>query len=145
MASTTEFTLCDDFFYEYFIIRQGYLLTQKREMVVFATEYAVTPIYVSQAKQITLYNDGGVFSFEAYDMGSTDCLVFRLIGTPTTDLGYCEDVAKSENEDVYDADGNLVEVKRTLTEEDIKLLGGVFYKINLKDPEPFILRKIVAN
>ena len=145
MASTTEFNVCDDFFYDYFIIRQGHLLTQRREMVVFATEYAVTPIYVSQAKQITLYTDGGVFSFEAYDMGSTDCLVFRLIGTPTTDLEYCEDVAKSKNEDVYDADGNLVESKRFLSEEDIKLLGGIFYKINLKDPEPFILRKIETN
>lgn len=145
MESTTEINVGDDFFYEYFIIRQGHMLTQKREMVVFATEYAVTPVYVSQAKQITLFNDGGVFSFEAYDMGSTDCLVFRLISTPTSDLDYCEEVAKSKNEDVYDADGNLVEAKRTLTEEDIKLLEGVFYKINLKDPEPFILRKIVTN
>ena len=145
MESITENSVGEGFFYDYFIIRQGHLLTQKREMVVFASEYAVTPIYVSQAKQITLFNDGGVFTFEAYDMGSSDCLVFRLMSTPTSDLDYCEDVVKSKNEDVYDADGNLVEPRRILTEEDIKLLGGVFYKINLKDPEPFILRKIVTN
>ena len=135
----------DDFFYDYFVIRQGHMLTQEREMVVFATEYAVTSDYIARAKHITLFVDGGVFSFEAYDMDSKECLVYRLNSTPTSDLDYAEEVAKSKNEDVYDADGNLIEAKRTLTEEDITLLKGVFYKINLSDPQPFILRKILAN
>ena len=142
---TKDITAGDDFFYDFFVIRQGHMLTREQEMVVFATEYAVTSDYVSRAKHITLFMDGGVFSFEAYDMDSTNCLVYRLISTPTSDLDYAEDVAKSKNEDVYDADGNLVEAKRTLTEEDIKLLEGVFYKINLNDPKPFIFRKIVTN